>query len=170
MRLTDGERLIAVMLAEVMEALKLNREVDPSLIKTLVCNGDDWAIKRKYSGIFPSEPDSPEDVTETTNILWMWDIIEHAIGQLKGAEAEEAKGWHWSSFGGFDGNHDPHYGIAQTMINELDEFQHFKGRGLNSHSQASLPRYRSMYAKFEKYIHGGGGNPMTVDALRDLCS
>ena len=75
MKLTDGERLIAVMLAEVMEALKLNREVDPALIKTLVCSGDDWAIKRKYSGIFNSGGPTAEEVSETTNILWMWGII-----------------------------------------------------------------------------------------------
>ena len=68
MKLSDGERLIVVMLAEVMEALKLNREVDPSLIKTLACGGDEWAIKRKYSGLFPSAGPTADDVSETTDI------------------------------------------------------------------------------------------------------
>ncbi len=33
MKLTDGERLIVVMLAEVMEEMGLNREIDPALVK-----------------------------------------------------------------------------------------------------------------------------------------
>ncbi len=170
MNLTDGERLLAVMLAEMMEAMKLNNEIDPSLIKTLVCNGDDWAIKRKYSGIFASESPTDEQVTETTNILWMWGIVEHSLAELTGAQADEAKGWHWTSFGGFDGNNDDHYGIAHTMINELGEFQDFKDRGLNSHTQSSLPRYRAMYAKFDKYVNAGQASPLSFEALRDLCS
>lgn len=169
MRLTDGERLITVTLADIMESLKLDREVDPALIKTLACGGDDWAIKRKYSGIFGNEAPASEVVTETTNILWMWGIVEHAIAQLSGAEATEAQGWHWGKFGGFDGNNDPHFGTAITLINVLGEFEEFKGRNLNSHSQATLPRYRTMYAKFDKYLHGNAGNPLPMVALRDLC-
>ena len=170
MKLTDGERLIAVMLAEVMEALKLNRDVDPSLIKTLVCNGDDWAIKRKYHGIFGSDGPTPEEVSETTDILWMWGIVEDSIAKLTGADAEEAKGWHRIKFGGFDANHDPHYGIAHTMINELDEFSSFKNRALDSHSQASLKRYRTMYATFDEYVRSNQAAPLTFESLRELCS
>ncbi|MGI9361687.1 MAG: hypothetical protein ACR2O7_09000 [Parasphingorhabdus sp.] len=70
--MSDGERLIVVMLAEVMEALKLNKEIDPKLVKSLVIDNDGWALRRKYSGIFDSERPSDEVVSETTNILWMW--------------------------------------------------------------------------------------------------
>lgn len=170
MKLTDGERLMVVMLSEVMEALKLNNEVDPSLIKTLVCGGDDWAIKRKYQGLFPSAEPSPEVVSETTDLLWMWGIIESSMGHLQGAEAAEAQTWLCREFHGFDGNNDDHFGVAQTMINRLDEFDDFKGRNLNSHSQASLPRYQAMYDKFEGYIKSGSASPLSFDALRDLCS
>lgn len=169
MKLTDGERLIAFMLAEVMEALKLDREIDPSLIKALL-GGDEWAIKRKYSGLFNNDVPEPGEVSETTNILWMWGIVEHSLSKLTGAEAEEARGWHWTSFGGFDANHDTHYGIAQTMINRLGEFEGFRDRALNSHSQSSLPRYRAMYAKFDGYVHSRRTSPLPFDALRDLCS
>lgn len=139
MQLSDGERLIAVMLAEVMEALKLDQELDPALIKSLVINNDGWALRRKYSGIFNSEAPSDEVLSETTNILWMWGIIESSIERLTGAEAEEATGWHWTAFDGFDGNNDPHYGVARTMIEDLGEFSSSrKGVNLNSHSQSSL--------------------------------
>lgn len=169
MKITDGERLIAFMLAEVMEALKLDSEIDPSLIKALL-GGDEWAIKRKYHGLFDTETRTPEEVTETTNLLWMWGIIEHSISKLTGEQADEAKGWHWTKFDGFDGNHDAHYGIAQTMIQRLGEFESFKDRGLNSHSQMTLPRYRSMFSKFEDYVHSGDASPLPFNALREVCT
>jgi len=170
MKLSDGERLIIVMLAEVMEALNLNREVNPTLIKSLVCGGDEWALKRKYSGIFNSEAPSPADVSETTDILWMWGIIEHGLTKLKGEEATEAESWPYAKFGGFDGNNDAHYGIALTMIHELGEFQDFKDRGLNSHSQANLPHYRQMSLKFHDYVRQGKAAPLSFTALKDLCT
>lgn len=171
MELTDGERLIAVMLAEVMEALKLDRELNPALVKSLVINNDMWALRRKYPGIFASEAPSDEIVEETTNILWMFGIIESSIARLTGAEAEEADKWHYNKWHGFDGNNDPHYGVARTMIEELGEFdQSRKGLNLNSHTQASLPRYRRMYGKFDGYVQAGQAAPLPFEALRDLCS
>lgn len=171
MEMSDGERLIVVMLAEVMEALKLDREINPTLVKSLAINNDGWAIARKYPGIFESHAPSDDVVRETTDILWMWGIIESSIEKLSGAEAEEAKAWHWNAFGGFDANHDPHFGVAQTMIQDLDEFSSSrKGVNLNSHSQASLPRYRQVYEKFYGYVEAGRAAPLSFEALRDLCN
>lgn len=170
MKLTDGERLIAVMLAEVMEVVGANKELDPSLLKTLLCNHDDWAIVEQYQGIFAAEGPTDDEVKETRNILWMWDIIEHSIGQLSGAEAQQAAGWHWNKFGGFDGNHDAHYGIAQTFIDDLGTFSNFKGRALNSHSQMSLPRYQTMYPKFDAMLSQNRGQPLSFAQLEQLCN
>lgn len=170
MKMSDGERLIVVMLAEVMEALEINKEIDPKLVKSLAIDNAGWAIKRKYSGIFTSEAPSDGIVSETTNILWMWGIIESSISKLSGSEANEASSWHWNKFSGFDGNHDDHHGVAQTMVEELGEFQSFKNRGLNSHSQSSLPRYRRMYEKFDQYVQSGQAAPLSFDALRELCN
>lgn len=170
MKLTDGERLLAVMLADLMEGLKIESELDPSLIRTLVYNGDEWGIKRKYPGLFPESATSEAVVKETTDILWMWGIIEHRISNLTGADASEASGWLNRQFTGFDANNDEHYGVAHTLIERLDEFSDFKGRALNSHSQGSLPRYRTMYAKFDQYLSDTHGEPFTMDMLRDLCA
>lgn len=170
MQFSNGERLIVVMLAEVMEAMGLNQEIDPTLVKSLTISNDGWAIERKYSGIFDSKVPEPEDVKETSDILWMWGIIESSISKLTGANASEAAGWYNGKFKGFDGNNDDHYGIAHTLIEELGEFSSFKGRGLNSHTQSSLPRYQTMYAKFDGYVQAGQAAPLSMDALRDLCS
>jgi hypothetical protein len=168
MKLSDGERLIVVMLAEVMEELKLDGETDPKLVKTLAINNDDWAIAHKYPMMFNSEGRDDEVVKETIDILWMWGIVEHSLEQLTGADAADAATWPWAKFNGFDGNHDPHYGVAHTLIHDLGEFQDFADRGLNSHSQSSLPRYRSMYEKFEGYINASAASPLSKAALEDL--
>lgn len=170
MKMSDGERLIAVMLAEIMEALKLNNEIDPSLVKSLVINNEGWALRRKYYGLFDSEPRSDDVVKETADILWMFQIIESSIERLTGAEADEAKGWHYKQWRGFDGNHDPHFSVAGTMIRDLGEFKGLRNAGdINSHSQSSLPHYREMYEKFSGYVRGGTGS-LSFEALRDLCS
>lgn len=170
MNLNDSERLIVFMLAEIMEAMKLDDEIDPTLIKSLAASSDDWAIKHKYSGLFPSESRSDDVVRETIDLLWMWGIVEHGITNLQGTEATQAKKWHSTSFTGFDGNNDEHYGVAVTLIEKLDEFGDFKGRGLNSHTQSTLPRYRQMYAKFDQDVSAGNASPLGFDALKDICN
>jgi uncharacterized protein YfbU (UPF0304 family) len=171
MKFTDGERLIAVMLAEVMEALKLDQELDPTLVKSLVISNDGWALRRKYSGLFDSEAPSDEVVKETGDILWMFSIIEDSITRLSGAEAEEAKGWFNNKWNGFDGNNDDHYGVARTMIEELGEFsQSRQGVNLNSHTQSSLPQYRRMYETFEGYLKSSQASPLSFNALREICA
>lgn len=171
MQMSDGERLIAAMLAEVMEALKVNQELDPVLIKTLVINNDGWALRRTYPGLFDSEPPADEVVKETTDILWMFGIIESSIARLSGAEAAEAAGWYYNQWRGFDGNNDPHYGVAHTMITTLGDFgESRKGINLNSHSQTTLPHYLEMYEKFDGYVRSSQASPLSFDALRDICA
>ena len=170
MKFSDSERLITIMLAEIMEELNLNKELDPTLIKALASSGDEWAIKRRYLGIFPDETSSNEIVKETTDMLWMWGLVENSISQLSGSEADEAKRWDGTSFSGFDGDNDAHYTVAQTLVDKLGEFREFEGRVVNSHSATTLPRYRVMYAKFDAYVSAGAASPLDFNALKDLCS
>lgn len=166
MQLSDGERLIVVMLAEVMEAMGLNGEIDPKLVKTLAYDHDDWAIAHKYHNLFNSEGPSEETVKETQDILWMWQVIESSIEELEGAEAEQAAQFQpHTQFTGFDGNHDPHHGVAHTLIKRLGLFDRFADRNLNSHSQATLPRYRNMLPKFDAAMEGNQGEPLTIEEL-----
>lgn len=165
---TDSERLIVLMLSEVMEAMGLTDELDPALIRKLVVNRHDWAIKHRYPGIFDGNEAADPIVKETIDILWMWGIIEHSISQLVGRDHTEASGWRLCRFNGFDGNHDDHFHVANTLIYDLKMFDDFKDRDLNSHSQASLPRYRRMYAKFGEYVGKSEASPLSIEALRDI--
>lgn len=170
MRLSDGERLIVVMLAEVMEALGATKELDPSLIKRLAWQKDDWAIETAYPNLFSSHEVSDAVVQETVDILMMWSFIEHSISELEGKEAEEAAHFKRTKFTGFDGNNDAHYGVAHTLINDLDRFTEFKKHPLNSHSSATIARYREMLVRFNKEMEGTFGDPFTFEQLRELCN
>lgn len=168
MKMTDGERLIVVMLAEIMEAMKLNGEIDASLVKTLAINNDDWAIRNTYTGIFNGEEPSDADVSETYDILSMWSFIEYSISKLEDDEATEAANFHYPRFTGFDGNHDPHHGITQTLIGDLELYSEFRDHPMNSHSRATLPRYRAIKAKYDAAMKGNRGAPLPFDALKDM--
>ncbi|WP_444667191.1 YfbU family protein [Cereibacter changlensis] len=170
MKFSDGERLTIVMLSEIMQALKIEREIDPGLVKRLVCGGDDWAIKRKYPGIFSEDAPEEEHISETSRLLMMWRVIEEKLGELSGREADEAKGWPHTEFLGFDANHDPHYRVAQTLIQDLDDFEYFSGRPLNSHSQASLPNYRLMHEKFRLHRETDDTASLPFPVLKYICS
>ena len=170
MRLSDGERLIAAMLAEVMKTVGANSEFDPDLLKTLLWSKDDWAIRLQYEHLFGESSASDDDVKETVDILWMWGIVEHGISSLTGNEKKEAGTWHWTKFDGFDANNDDHYHIARTLIKNLGNFDEFEDRNLNSHSRLSLPNYRSMYEKFEGMLSANKGGPLSFDQLKELCN
>lgn len=170
MQLSDGERLIAVMLADVMESMGVNRDVDPTLVKRLLFNRDEWALTWEYPGIFDGESPTDEVIKETSDILSMWSFIEFSIGELKGEDAEAAKSLYPNKFPGFDANNDPHYGVAHTLINDLGRWSEFKGRSLNSHTQSSLPRYRDMLPRYDAAMQGWIDGPLSLDVLRGILS
>ena len=167
MQISDGERLIAVMIADLMQALKVDTELDPAKIKRLLTSRHEWALAWKYPGIFEGKAPSDAQVDETAEILQMWSWIERSVEELDEPAKSEIKARRWQ-FSGFDGNNDRHYAIAATIIEELDQFQEFRGRGLNSHSQATLPRYRSMLGLFAELKRAKAGENLTAEELRRL--
>jgi uncharacterized protein YfbU (UPF0304 family) len=52
-------------------------------------------------------------------------------------------------FRGFDGNNESEYmSVASFLINDLERFEEFKGRSMNSH-MPSIETYRRMLSAFE---------------------
>jgi len=169
MSLTDGERLITLMLADLMQGLEISGEIDPALVKRLVIDKDDWALRFRYPGVFHDEPGpTDEEVSETTEILSMMSFIEYSIRELPEGERAEFEANNRLRFRGFDGNNDPHHGIAHTLINDLDRFGEFKDRGLNSHSRATLPTYQRLLPIYEALLHDCSGDPFSAEQLRTL--
>lgn len=166
MKMTNAERLLGIMLAEIMEEMNLNREIDPSFIKAALINHDDWSISWKYSCFHDEEPVSDEAVLETADILSMMSYIEHSVSKLDPAEAAEFADDDVLQFRGFDGNNDRHHGIARTMMNDLERFTEFKDRPLNSHSQSTLQTYRRMKPVYDQELRGTHGRGLSAEALR----
>jgi hypothetical protein len=155
-KLSDGEKLLAVMLADLMEAQGVNREIDPAFVKTAIFGGDLWSFKWQYSGLFEVEEAAPEAVKETADILSMCSFVEYSIKELAAAELELIPGLDRIVFEGFDGNHDEHYGVASMFITTMGRWSEFRDHPLNSHSMV-LPKYRRMLAVYEGLAKRHGG-------------
>ncbi len=154
MKLSDGERLILIMLSEIHEKLKIENGVDTALVKSAIYHGNLWALERQFVGIFHKYEARPEVVSEAVEILDMWRFIETSYrnasveGKAK-IKTEAAPFGEKVRFRGFDGNGESEYiSVASCMIDDLDQFELFKGRDMNSHLP-SLDMHRRMLAVFK---------------------
>lgn len=153
-KLNDGERLILFMLGEIYRHLKIDSEIDPDFIMKAVGSGRDWALASKYSGLFPSKADDPTEVHETHEILTMFRVLSSSFERLNTVDKtrvdNEVPPFSGSDlkFKGFDGNHDPHYGIANFMVADLGLYAELNGIVINSHSSV-LEVYRRMLKAYK---------------------
>ena len=150
--LSSGEKLILVMLSEIYKKLDIDDEIDAEIVKSSLFSGYEWAISWKYPEIF--EVDNPTYVDETTKILDMYRWIESGLDKLSDIDLERLKSDvkpfdEYLNFRGFDANNDKHYGVLRHLIDVLDLYYEHKGKYLNTHSSATLPRYRKMLSVCE---------------------
>lgn len=155
MKMSDGEKLIVLMLSELYEHLGIEGEVDPEFIKSALFSDKLWGVNWKYNGIPFERSDDPPVVKEVVDILDMWSFVERTYDQLSPAEKEKieeevgALGKN-SKFMGFDGNNETEYmATAMFLVNDLDRFQEFQGRSFNSHFP-TLGMYQRMLDVFER--------------------
>lgn len=161
MKLSDGEKLIILMLADLHKALKIkDAEIDPAFISKAILYDKLWGINWEYHGIPFEKSEDPPALKETADFLDMWMFIEESYAKLSTADKKllekeaEPFGTH-VIFPGFDGNNEEHYGIARFLIKDMKKFEHFAKHELNSHS-ISVDAYRRMYRVFEPMrIHLG---------------
>lgn len=154
MKLSDGEKLIILMLADLHNKLEVDGEIEAAFIKSAILNDQLWGIRWQYQGV-PFENDgNPSIVNEVCDILDMWSAIERSYSSLSDEERSrlEKDATPFGTdvhFRGFDGNNEAeHMGVAQFLIDDLGRFHEFKGRDMNSHAR-SIDTYRRMYAVLE---------------------
>jgi uncharacterized protein YfbU (UPF0304 family) len=154
MELSNGEKLILIMLSEIYEHLKIKGEIDPQFVREAIFSENTWGLAWKFPGIFGSgENKTPPVVSEVLDILEMWQMLETSYKRLKPVdkariEAEAKPFGRDVHFRGFDGNNETeHMGVARFLVDDLERFSTFKGRDLNSHIP-SLDTYRRMLAVF----------------------
>ncbi len=170
MKITDGEKLIILMLSELHDKLGIDGEIDPDFIRSAIFSDNTWSISWKYPGIQFEEQKTPEIVKEVLDILDMWSFIEHSYNNLAEKEKdylekEAAPFGKDPKFPGFDGNNESEYmGTASFIVNDLDRFEDFKGRDFDSHCQ-SVDSYKRMLSVFKHIIEKLSFNPLSVEDL-----
>lgn len=154
MELSNGEKMILLMLSEIYQHLKIKGEIDPKFVQSAIFNEQTWSLAWAYPGIVGSSEDkTPAVVKEVLDILEMWELLEYSYNQLQPADKAKVKADTKPSgydvrFRGFDGNNETEYmSVAGVLINDLDRFSIFKGRDLNSH-MPSLDTYMRMLEIF----------------------
>lgn len=165
MQLSNGEKLLAIMLADIMEAGSIDGEIEPAFVKNAIFSDQMWSLRWQYGGLFNSDEADPPAVQETASILTMCSYVEYSIKQLTPSERSELADDADNVFVGFDGNHDDHYGIADTFINKMNRWDEFKGRYLNSHHTV-MPKYLRMVEVFQAIGPTDGG--LTLDEIKAI--
>ncbi len=171
MELSDGEKLILIMLSEIYEHLKIEGEIDPQFVQSAIFREQTWALAWKYPGIAgSSENNTPPVVNEVLDILEMWEILEISYNKLQPAdkarvETEAEPFGRNVQFRGFDGNNETEsMVVAGFLVNDLERFSTFKGRDLNSH-MPSLETYRRMLAVFRPLRSSLTYNPLNAEQI-----
>lgn len=174
MKISDGEKLILLMLSELYDRLEIKGEIESEFIRSAIFSNNIWAIPWKYSGIPFEDQDDPEIVKEVLDILGMWSFIEYSYEQLSEKEKKYLQDTVVKPFGenpkfpGFDGNHESSYmGIASFIVNELDRFEEFKGRNFNSHFP-SLDGHERMLSVFKEIQETMNFGPLSVEDLSEI--
>ena len=148
--ISDGEKLILMMLCDRYIHQKVDGEVDPAFVNEAISWGHYWALDWKYE-LFHGHVDSPRVVSEVVAVLDMWSFVESSYEKRSANDKKrirsEAEPFD-EKFSGFAGNDETyHLAIANFMINDLGRFGRFKGRDLNSHFPY-VDGYRRMLTVF----------------------
>lgn len=173
MKISDGEKLILLMLSEIYDKLGVDGEVEPDFIRSAIFSDNTWSIPWKYMGIPFEEQNTPEVVKEVLDVLDMWSMIERSYEGL----SEKQKEWVEKEaepfgkdpkFPGFDGNNESeHMGTASFLVNDLDRYEEFKGRNFNSH-YPTIESYRHMLSVFKPILKNLNFKPLSAQDIVDI--
>jgi len=111
MQLSDGEKLIILMLADIYKAQKIKGDFDPKFIESTIHNDQLWGFNWQYTGIPFGPYQTPQSVKDVGNILDMWMMIEEGHKKLtpsdkKQLEKDAEPFGKNPKFLGFDGNNE----------------------------------------------------------------
>lgn len=172
LNLSDGEKLIAMMLAELIKKLGVDVETNVDLVQKVIFGGHYWALGWEMPGIFHGHADKQSRVRFVVDVLDMWSFIEEAFEKLGKNErkrlATEADPIGENvQFPGFDRNNESeHFNIARFLVDDLQRFSRFRegNRDLNSHFP-TLEGYGRMIQVFEPIRKTLIGRRLSVDEL-----
>jgi hypothetical protein len=155
MQLSEGEKFILIMLAQIQKKLGVKGEIEPDFVFDAITTENTWGLKWEYPSIFSDEDATTGTVDEVRKILELWTFIEESYRSLSKKEkalVEAANNGGAPKFVGFDRNTESrHLSVARFMIEKLRHYKNLKCRKLNSH-MPSVQRYRTMLSHFEVIV------------------
>ena len=167
---SDGEKLLMLMMQDIYKHLKIKDGVDADFVSEVIYGGHYWAPKWDMQGLFHDYEDNPRDVSFVVDVLDMWSFVEEAYEKLSAEDKDYIKeevgplGENVQFFG-FDGNNETSYmSIARFLIEKMNRFTRFKGRGLNSHC-LTKGRYKQMLIEFEPMRAGLVGRGLSANQI-----
>lgn len=174
LRLNKPNRLIVWMLSELLKNIPEYENRDTvKLIQEAIYGGHFWALDWELTGVLHSHTDNRQALQLVVDTLDMWSFIERAYANFSKEDRvrlEKAAPFRGKNpkFIGFDGNSEGEYmGIAQFLVQEMERFQDFKGRSMNSHSP-KVGVYYQMVRRFDSIRANLLGREMTVDEVADV--
>lgn len=154
LRFSASEKLIVTMLRDIYRHFKIQGDIDAEFVTNALLGGHNWGLQWKY-GLADVHEDSPRVVAEVVDILDMWSFIEEGYAALSEADkAKIAKEFEpfppISKWPGFDGNNETEYlSVARFMVEDLDRFSSFEGRGGTNSHMPIIDLHRRMLAVFD---------------------
>ena len=149
MNLSDGEKLILMMLCDIYKALNVKGDVDPELVRSSINGNKRWLADK----IANDDGVRNGPAEEVGQILEMWSAIERGYKRLSAEEKDQVEAeagplGRGVRFSGFDDDTEYVYrNAARYLIEELNSFDRFQGRSLSAH-MPTLDGYRRMLRLF----------------------
>ena len=139
MKLSPTERLSLMNQFRILGHLEETEQYDNYV--DILQSGYEGLYQHIFEHVYDPQPAEISD--EVFEILDMYRALDNAYRKGVAVPSEGRP-----KFDGFDGNNDPHFGVAQFILDKLGLYAENNGRPRNSHSRAELPIYRQMLARW----------------------
>ena len=151
---SDGEKILLLMLEGIYKHLQIDGNIDPEFIVNAMMEGRYWAIQERHDYLLHNRVQDKQVVREVVDVLDMWAFIEEDYEKLSKNEKElvAAEGGPFGehvTFRGFDQKWEGEYwSTVRFLTDHMGRFARFKGRDfytIGKHMQG----YRRMVDIFE---------------------
>jgi len=155
MIVTDAERLILLMLSDLHDSAGIDK-INTRLLRSAISTNNTWAINWEIPDLGVELSDTPQEVVDVANYMFMWSILEdtwHYFPEnIKERISENVQINKTLRFPGFHSTAEKRlYGIAKLFVDDMGRFERHKGRDLNSHTPME-EQYKKMYSTFERFV------------------
>ena len=151
---SDGEKLLLMMLGDIYRHLQIDGNVDPEFIVDTMSEGRYWALQQRHDYLLHGRVQDKRVVDEVRDVLDMWRFIEEDYERLSKKDMERVASERGPfgedvKFRGFDHKYEGEYAAtARFIINHMGWPARFKERDFYTVG-FNMEGYRRMLEIFE---------------------